>query len=286
MFAIVYVHVIMLVLDITQQWQFVVFTLSRMLLKLGVQEAMKAAILKQKRMPPKRLMLVLIATPTILIETQVHVYQLRLGSNTIKVVSIIVLALIEIAVRVVKLVAIQREVGARVFSSTIRVVAIKSRRASRALSMRKKINYLGPRRQSSSVQTTVTDTLGQRSSSRCESNRKSKLLMLHTAETYADMYAEYIALGCSYAMFVCFSEHPFFNFDAGSAETSYSDRAYWLILLLQIGVEVTVDTLACTCETLLGIQFEDFDQDDWFITTHMITMAFDNIGMCAGLYVS
>jgi hypothetical protein len=279
MLAIAYVHAITALLDITQQWQFVVFTVCSMLLKLGVQETMKAAMLKHLRTPPKRLVMALIATPTILIETQVRVYQLRLTSNTVKVLSIVTLALVEVAVRVVKLVAIQRQIGERIFSSTIRVVAIKTRRVSRVMSASKRVNYLGVRLRPPSLRTLVR--LGNRD----EIDRKSKLLMMHTAETYADMYAEYVALGCSYAMFVCFSEHPFFAFDAGSADTSYVQTSYWLILLLQVGIEVMVDTLACTCETLLGIRFEDFDQDDWFITTHMITMAFDNIGICAGLYV-
>lgn len=280
--SIVYVHIIIVLLDITQQWQFAIFTICSTLLKLGVQEAMKAAMMKQRRIPPKRLMMALIATPTILIETQLRIYQLRLGSNTIKVLSVIVLAIVEIAIRIAKLFAIQRELGTRVMSSTIQVVD-KSRQPKQSVMMRKQLTYMGARVLSPIAR---ANSHGPRPPASAAADYKTKLLVFHTAETYADMYAEYVALGCSYAMFVTFSEHPFFNFHAASDDTKYSGTAYWLILLLQISIEIAIDIVACMLEILLGVRFEDFDQNDWFTTMHMIIMAFDNIGMVAGLYVN
>lgn len=268
--SIGYVHVIMLLLDISQQWQFAVFTVCSMALKIGTQETMKSAILKQSRSPPKRLVFVLIATPTILIETQIRVYQLRLGTNSVKLLSIIVIALVEIVVRVLKLIAVKKEVGGRILASATRIMPAK------AASERKRENYAS---KSARFLHPPTST----ASSSADNELITKLIMFHTAETYADMYAEYIALGCSYAMFVCFSEHRYFAFDAGSEDTSYSRGDYWLILLLQITIEVIVDTVACMFEILLGIHFEDFNQDDWFVMVLMVSLACQNTAMFSGL---
>lgn len=268
MLSIGYVHAVMLLVDISKQWQFAAFTVCSMILKIGAQEATKVAILKQSRSPPKRLVLVLVATPTILIETQVRVYQLRLSTNSVKVISIVGIALAEIAIRIFKLLAVKKLLRGRSRIPTENI-ALDSRLSSgskRITSGGVEMFPIAPRQ------------------SRRRRHDTGKLLMFHTAETYADMYAEYIALGCSYAMFVCFSEHPYFAFDAGSRDTSYSSHEYWSILLLQIVIEVTVDIVACMCEILLGVPFEDFDQDSDFIFVLMALLACQNIGASAGLY--
>ncbi|KAG6960702.1 hypothetical protein JG688_00009477 [Phytophthora aleatoria] len=39
-------------------------------------------------------------------------------------------------------------------------------------------------------------------------DRAHRLLSLHAAEIYSDMHAEYIAMGCSYAILFFFGAHP------------------------------------------------------------------------------
>lgn len=221
--SIIYVHAITLVLDISKQWHFVAFTACSMATKVLLQEVIKRAMLKQERCPSRRLVMVVIATPTILIETQVRIFQLRLGSNAIKVMSVLSLAVIEIAIRALKLLAVQRQFGDRVLSATSQVLSSSSRRLSHSLKLRKQLSYSGPKVGPSEL--TIPELAKSKGSVTSIATYQVKLLMLHTAETYADMYAEYIALGCSYAMFVCFSEHPFFSFNAGPEDTSYSRGA-------------------------------------------------------------
>lgn len=257
--AIVYVHGIILVLDISQQWQFGALLGCSMMLKVAIHGAIRAAVLRRQSTPTHRIMMVLIATPTILIETQVRVYQLRLGSNTSKVVTIVVLALLEVAIRAGKLETMKRKLARRK-QSFLKVLAVTVQPASQ--------------------------TAGSSQHHHGTDPDKSKMRALHMTETFADMYAEYIAMGCAHVIFVCFSEHPFFAFEAGSASTRFGGRAYWLILLLQVAVEVAVDTAACMVEALMGVQFERLDQDDWPIMLSLVSIAFVNIGMCAGLYLA
>jgi hypothetical protein len=256
--AIVYVHTITLVLDTSQQWQIVALLVGSMLLKVIIHTSIRAAFLRWRSIPRSNVMMSLIATPTILIETQVRVYQLRLGSNTSKVVSIVALALFEIAIRAGKLEVTKRKLARREKSFVARAAAT-----------------LPPSQLSSPCQPSEAEA----------DTDKNMLRALHTTESFAEMYAEYIAMGCAHAIFVCFSEHPFFAFAPGSASTRYVDRAYWLILLLQIAVELVVDTAACTVEMLMGSKLERLDQDDWSVMLYLVLLAFVNIGMCAGLYL-
>ncbi|EGZ26676.1 hypothetical protein PHYSODRAFT_320583 [Phytophthora sojae] len=124
--------------------------------------------------------------------------------------------------------------------------------------------------------------------------RRQKLRVLHAGEIYADMYAEYIAIGCSFIMLFFLRNHPQYEFTILqsdlSDETSSSDvsfREHQLVNLgyLQTGVEVVVDLLACIIEATRGVDFNSFNQNDPFLIFFLGMLTFSNIAISAGLYM-
>ncbi|KAL3669908.1 hypothetical protein V7S43_005281 [Phytophthora oleae] len=99
--------------------------------------------------------------------------------------------------------------------------------------------------------------------------RRHKIRVLHVGEIYADMYAEYIAIGCSFVMLFFFRNHPQYEFCRLLSNTS----------------EVVVDFLACILEATRGVEFKSFDQNDSFLIFFLAMLTFSNIGISAGLYM-
>lgn len=123
---------------------------------------------------------------------------------------------------------------------------------------------------------------------------RKKRRVLHAAEIYSDMYAEYIAIGCSYGILFFYHDHPQFQFSlllgdeaAGSEDTTAAlqERQMRSMSGLQLGVEVVVDFLACALEAAEGVEFKSFDQNDPFLVFFLALLSFANIAISAGLYM-
>jgi hypothetical protein len=70
------------------------------------------------------------------------------------------------------------------------------------------------------------------------------------------MYAEYLALGCSYEVLVMFSSNSHYHLAAfGSSSDTFSTEL-WVLLALQLGTELAVDIVASTVEAMLGLDIQ------------------------------
>ncbi|EEY58195.1 uncharacterized protein PITG_00829 [Phytophthora infestans T30-4] len=125
------------------------------------------------------------------------------------------------------------------------------------------------------VRTSTGETATEYKERRDATERRRKIRVLHAGEIYADMYAEYIAIGCSFVMLFFFRHHPQYEFNAQLVNLGY----------LQMTVEVVVDFLACVLEATRGVEFKSFDQNDPFLIFFLAMLTFSNIGISAGLYM-
>ncbi|KAF4045177.1 hypothetical protein GN244_ATG02561 [Phytophthora infestans] len=144
------------------------------------------------------------------------------------------------------------------------------------------------------VRTSTGETATEYKERRDATERRRKIRVLHAGEIYADMYAEYIAIGCSFVMLFFFRHHPQYEFslslcehacNATEAEASSRDAQLVNLGYLQMTVEVVVDFLACVLEATRGVEFKSFDQNDPFLIFFLAMLTFSNIGISAGLYM-
>ncbi|KAG3101174.1 hypothetical protein PI125_g14537 [Phytophthora idaei] len=121
-------------------------------------------------------------------------------------------------------------------------------------------------------------------------DRAHRLLSLHAAEIYSDMHAEYIAMGCSYAILFFFGAHPKYELgDYGNSISGHITAVHWTnasITGLQLGIEIIVDFVACALEIRRGIDFEQLNQDDSFLVVFVIAVSLVNVHISSGMYLS
>ncbi|KAG6615561.1 uncharacterized protein IUM83_05160 [Phytophthora cinnamomi] len=113
---------------------------------------------------------------------------------------------------------------------------------------------------------------------------EQKLLSLRTAEVYADMCAEYIAMGSSYTILYFFGSNP--KFHLGNDDTAaFINDGYLATIVLQLGIEVVVDFVATSLEISMGVDFEIFNRDDTFLALFMVGIATLNVHISSGVYL-
>ncbi|GMF14162.1 unnamed protein product [Phytophthora lilii] len=158
--------------------------------------------------------------------------------------------LVEIALRAVKTRHVQHQLR-RI--SVFCVVTVKN--PGRKSSSRKKRTKLGLVRSASSLTPLST---------RSEDLTTQKLLSLHAAEVYADMCAEYIAMGSSTA-----------------ATVAFMNDGYFATIALQLGI----DLVATSLEISRGVDFDAFNRDDVFLVLFMVGIATLNVHISSGVYL-
>lgn len=306
LFAIGYVHVTAsIMLDspnlddgdskISSATRSVLFVIGSVILKFALQEFAKRVLLMRPGLPKQGQAMMLIATPTLFVDIQVRVVLLQYSNmtTTFAVGGSLGLAAIEIISRFAKMLFVRWE-----------ALGNSGRRRRKSKSIRpsiRQISILGdlgnstaskiftPSPSSANVEEANQQNAapaGQSvsDSSRLQSMHAKRILVIHACETYADMYAEYLALGCSYAVLVVFSKNPHFNlyYSSGSA----SSTSYWALFGLQIVIEVAVDAVSSAIEVALGLEVESISQHTWTAASYMVLLAFVNVGLCGGLYQS
>ncbi|KAH7463565.1 hypothetical protein KRP22_008225 [Phytophthora ramorum] len=108
------------------------------------------------------------------------------------------------------------------------------------------------------------------------------MMALHAAEVYTDMNAEYIAMGCSYAILFFFGSHTRFNL---GDQTGASYSIFPVTIALQVGIELVVDFGSSVFEIRLGIDFESFNEDGAYLAFFMMVIAITNIHISSGIYL-
>ncbi|KAG7391980.1 hypothetical protein PHYPSEUDO_002686 [Phytophthora pseudosyringae] len=262
-FATAYVHTVSAI-KIATQWDLAPFALCSISLKLLLQEMAKGLLTRKRRTPNMRSMAITVAAPTILVDTQLRTVLLCQDNASMTVVVSLLLAIAEVCVRVVKTAYVQWHVhrlDAQRHSPFAISLAAKS--ATKIAHV-----HVAPVRTTSSLRLRV-----------------HRLLSLHAAEVYADMYAEYIAMGCSYGILFFFGAHA--KYQLGNGETPAASR--WTnasITGLQLALEVVVDLVACALEIRRGIDLERFNQDDAFLAVFMVAVALVNVHTRLNGYMS
>ncbi|KAG1695372.1 hypothetical protein DVH05_020410 [Phytophthora capsici] len=112
----------------------------------------------------------------------------------------------------------------------------------------------------------------------------------HTAEINADMYAEYISIGCSASILFFYGNHPHYWLLRQSS-TAEMDVMAWRVgqlrlLGLQIGIEIIVDYVSFVLEMVIGIEFDHVKNLGSFLGALFMIAAVMNITISIGYYLS
>ncbi|KAL4157503.1 hypothetical protein PRNP1_001370 [Phytophthora ramorum] len=103
-------------------------------------------------------------------------------------------------------------------------------------------------------------------------------MALHSAETYADMSAEYIAVGCSYAILFFFGSHPKFTLGTQSVDIT--------TIVLQVLIELVVDFVASSFEIHHNVNFDHINSDTAYLSFFSAVVAAANIHISSGIYLN
>jgi hypothetical protein len=253
--------------------------------KLAVQELAKHYIFK-KGVRSARLMSVLVGIPTVLIDTQTRIILLGTNSTRTATLGAIGMALIEISLRSAKAALLMWQIKHR---------KVKLERRN-----------TGTLQRQTTVETFHVDgsesaiPRGSNALRPSLSTRKrdfdlwrQQALTFHLAELNADMYAEYISIGCSASILFFYGNHPHYELlrQSGTADTTAAKAVAWRMnqlgmLALQIGVEIGVDYASIVLEVVIGIEFEHAKKHALFLAAVFMVAAVINSTISIGFYLS
>ncbi|EGZ18903.1 hypothetical protein PHYSODRAFT_503197 [Phytophthora sojae] len=250
------------------------FVVGAIVFKLAIQEAAKHYVLKQ-RVRSVRTMCVLVGIPTVLIDTQTRIVILGTNSTTTASLGALGMALVEISLRAVKAVVVMwsiRPRKARVLPEELSAVpqAVPHEAA-----------LLAPPTSPSVSAMHVEFAVWRR-----------QVQAFHTAELNADMYAEYIAIGCSVSIVFFYGNHQHYSLLRQSDHAmSNVDEAAWRVsqlymLAFQVGLEVLVDYVSIVLEMKAGIEFDHVKNLGAFLAALFMVTAVMNITISIGVYLS
>ncbi|GLD95502.1 hypothetical protein PINS_up004179 [Pythium insidiosum] len=250
-FIAVYVHVASR-LTLDSHALSIVFSASSIALKVAFSEVIRHWALRQKKRLRLDTISVLVAIPTVLIDTQVRLLLLRNSEQTattttttspvsLSLWSSIALAFIEISTRMCKLAVLELSVRQR-------------QRRRRTSSVRASLE----RRRASAIQrraSAVASSINASGGDTWTQNARR----FHAAELRADMYAEYIAIGCSMSIYFFYGQHPNFDFHIMRVEGNDASgllvfsRSAMSVVALQIFIEMLVDVISSAIELSFNV---------------------------------
>lgn len=254
----------------------VLFAVSTALLKIGLQESAKWYIIK-RGVQSIRTMCVLVGVPTVLIDTQTRILMVGTQTNTFLMIGTVGMAMVEGCMRAAKALSIVYSI----------------RRQAKAVE--EKLHQLSAN--TMQAQVAKHKTTQSSSSPPCSSSLKlefdlwrRQVLPYHTAERTADMYAEYISIGCSQSIMFWFAGHPYYPALKFDATSTLSDHGAWRLgklgmLVFQFAVEVLVDYIGVVVEMAVGIEFDRIKGLSAFLGVLFMAMAVLTINISATIYL-
>ncbi|GLE01399.1 hypothetical protein PINS_up010229 [Pythium insidiosum] len=254
---------------VDSELKLVALLVGNLLVKMLVQRVLKRSMLRVN-IRHVRSMLLLVGFPTVLIDTQLRVILQRVPSVRLTFQGSVLLALLEIAVRVLK---------ARLLS---RQIARLDEQASALTDT--PVVPVGARMPRPPSQGQLART-------------RRQLLAYRSAELYADMSAEYIAMGCAAALLVVYWDHPKYRLGALVASHIHtSGRAPALVvqrwnkqqtgaLLVQFIMELAVDLVACVVEIAHGVTFFEVRKQGVYVALLFVATAVANVMVSAVIYL-
>ncbi|KAF1318757.1 hypothetical protein FI667_g13621, partial [Globisporangium splendens] len=253
--------------------ELVAFAIVSVAIKLLIQDLAKRYVVKRK-IQAIRTMCVIVGLPTVLIDTQVRVVVLRDQSTQLAAAGSIAMALLEIVLRLGKRMLLRMEIQHR--HKTIKTHPGASELA---------IAPLEQQHISRSGRITTIRVASSLSNVSLRSAWGKQLQDFHTAEVVADMYAEYIAIGCSASILYFFSNHPKYQY-GGSTSGSSDTLPQLQLLSFQLGLEAIVDYMSCVLEiAIFGAHLESLDSFGFFLAFLFMTIAVLNVETSALLYL-
>ncbi|KAJ8577888.1 hypothetical protein ON010_g1319 [Phytophthora cinnamomi] len=221
-------------------------------------------------------MCVLVGVPTVLIDTQTRILMVGTQTNTFLMAGTIGMAVVEVGMRSAKAVSIMWRIRQRA-----QVVEEKLLRLS--------VNVM-------QTEAGVAKPTGQSSHASPSTLKlefdlwRRQVLSYHAAEQTADMYAEYISIGCSQSIMFWFAGHPYYPALEFGTTTALSDLQAWRLgklgmLVFQFVVEVLVDYICVVIEMAVGIEFDRIKGLSAFLGVLFMAMAVLTINISATIYL-
>uniref|UniRef100_K3WIZ5 ABC transmembrane type-1 domain-containing protein n=1 Tax=Globisporangium ultimum (strain ATCC 200006 / CBS 805.95 / DAOM BR144) TaxID=431595 RepID=K3WIZ5_GLOUD len=272
-FAGIFVHIISLY-RITTQLEMLGFTGGSIAFKLLVQESIKMYVIK-RNIKDIRTMCVVVGLPTVLIDTQLRIALQRTQVSGLALWGTILMAFAEICMRTTKVMRIKYEIRHRAKTMFLAETVPAIQQFPSQDRLGRKHRDRNPMVQQRRASTTI--------SLRFE-RWKHKLLAFHAAEIYADMSAEYIAIGCSSAILYFYWDHPKYALATTLAVPS-SVSAQMPLLGIQFGIEIVIDYIASAIEIGGGIDFDEIRKYGLFVACAFITITVINIQISAIMYM-
>ncbi|KUF77394.1 hypothetical protein AM587_10004745 [Phytophthora nicotianae] len=256
-------------IELKEKWELVVFALCSQTIKLMIQAAAKLYLGKRKKTPSLRTMAIIVAAPTILVDTQLRTVLLCLDSKSVTLAGSVLLAVAKTVLRL--------------------LTALLMRHQAHKVLAKYPLPRVGVHPQDGvvkvlRVQSLLSTTASLSSPELQGIARVQKLTALHAAEVYADMHGEYIAMCCAYVIIICFGSNPRFSL-GGNASNNSTHEIQFSTVMVQIGIEVVVDIIAIPLEIRFGVDFNKFHKDDAFLAIFMVLVAVVNIHIASGVYM-
>ncbi|RLN69841.1 hypothetical protein BBJ28_00014791 [Nothophytophthora sp. Chile5] len=243
------------------------FTVFSVVLKLALQEATRWYVLKY-HVRSIRSMCVLVGVPTVLLDTQARIVLLGSQNNQVLVAGTFAMAVAEVALRATKAALVKWHVRHRE-----EVVEMEAQKLA--------VQSHGPALEAAVALLRMEFDLWQR-----------QVLAFHSAELTADMYAEYIAIGCSQSILFWYAGHTFYpTLRLGGDTVSGIKAAWWrftqvAMLGFQFAVEIGVDYVCVVLEMAAGLPFDHLRDLGAFLATLFMALAVLNINISAIIYLT
>lgn len=234
-----------------------------------------------------RTMCVAIGLPTVLTDTQIRIVLLFAKSTTVAVSGTIGLGLVEVFMRVAKVLWLRDHIHRH--RAQARANSVVSQPRSKELTKRRESKRRGTTTHAASVEDLAV--------------WEHRVWAVHTAELYTDMSAKYMAIGCSTCILYYFARHPKYMMGRTTAPppiTSNSGlngtrppdslamgdwRHVAASLGAQLAVEVFVDLLARLVETSTGTDFQQLCKYRLFVVSLLMNLVVANIQISDMMFI-
>ncbi|KAF1325437.1 Alkylated dna repair protein alkb, partial [Globisporangium splendens] len=282
--AALYAHGAMFI-TLTTQLDVILFTLGSFALKLCMQEFARRIVFK-KQILHVGAMAAMVGIPTILIDTQMRVAMMRSQSAGMSLMGAFAMTFVEIMLRLFK--AHLTTIQIRNCSATSYCEKTGDRQGPRAGGPRSKslVNLLRAvkTRKMSFFGVSIRANIGE-SSATAIGRWRAQALLYHAAEVYIDMFAEYVALGCSYAiLFLCWNHPKYKRTCTTSALLATVPQIH--LLAVQFSLEIVVDYVSCVLETNHGIDLKPLHRHGLFLAVFLVWAGSPNDGTSTSVLLS
>lgn len=252
--------------------------------KLAMQELAKGYAMR-RNIEQIHFLCILVGVPTVLIDTQVRIVLLGVQGTRFAAVGSLMMAVAEVLMRAGKMALLKFEIRRMRQATERRARATTTTSSSRSsVSSHPYLNRVHP---TPGVRKMKIFSRRVVASQANFERWKKQRVDFHTAEIIADMYAEYIAIGCSASILFFFSSHPKYQYGEQSPASSHgsTSSSQFQSLAFQIGLEVIVDFMACAFEIASGAKFESVRKLSAYLAFMFMTIAVVNIGISSFLYL-